>query len=802
MTTYSALGGDWGTPTDWSPATVPNSPDADVLLYQPAAAVTLASGGSYAVRSVSLSGDSLWVDGALQAAASVTLGAGASLTMDGGGLTASQILIGSGDTLRGSGTINGAVVDNGVIYAGAHTGPYYPANEIPESLVLNGDVSGSGMLEIGGGVSSVGSHAYSRGYGTITLNGASANPVLFEGGFGSLRLGAPSSYTGVISAENVAAFNIYYTVTAAFEIDLAGVSYASLTGFSYAAIANGGTLTVQTSSGAYALKFAAGFQASDFTFGGAGDLAITVTPKPIISGTVTGQHIDSTQTTQPFAHIQISDPLAPAQTSGYAEISVSGGAGTWSNIGSGFIGGNGDYYIDGNAAAVTAALQALVFTPTLSSINADAPQTLTFSLMFNDGAEPVVTDATTTVIVNPTTINISQPGVTINASGKTISFTAAAVYAAVNGDGDTISAPLGLPFAVTGVHDAVYLSNGQVHLGPRSDVSFVGGGDAVYGGGPGDTLGFTGGGDIAFVSNSFVYLGAGSDVVIVGDGDVANTAAAGDVMGFVGIGDLAEISNGAVYLGAGSNVVVLGDNDVANTAASGDVMGFVGTGDLAEISNGTVYLGAGSNVVVLGDNDVANTAAAGEVMGFVGGNETAEISNGTIYLGGATQVSVIGGGDVVNTAAAGDVVTFNGVSDVAEITDGTIYLAQGANVSILGDGDVAQASQPGATMTFTGAHDTAQVSNGTVGLRNASVALVGGNDTISLAHGFGTDTLYGFNASDGLQVSAQDFASAAEVLSRAFQSGADTVIVLDGDDSLRLSGVNVTSLSAWSVSVV
>ncbi|MFT5836997.1 MAG: hypothetical protein ACI9ZV_000499, partial [Candidatus Azotimanducaceae bacterium] len=128
---------------------------------------------------------------------------------------------------------------------------------------------------------------------------------------------------------------------------------------------------------------------------------------PMLSGTTTGAGITDKQTIQPFATVLITDldasiggvfaeqPQNVSVTFDPAYGTVSAPAMTMN--------GSGDYSISGTPAEVTAALRAIVFTPTENVIDYINPAffDLEFDLSINDGYTGGLVEDTTTVRITP-----------------------------------------------------------------------------------------------------------------------------------------------------------------------------------------------------------------------------------------------------------------------------------------------------------------------------------------------------------------------------------------------------------------
>jgi hypothetical protein len=89
---------------------------------------------------------------------------------------------------------------------------------------------------------------------------------------GTLQLDDPSAFSGTITEGGPDD-----------QIILAGVSYASVTGYAYVGSATGGTLTIDAGGTAYTLNFAGDFDTSSFSLSAGRQLFISSPPSLLIT---------------------------------------------------------------------------------------------------------------------------------------------------------------------------------------------------------------------------------------------------------------------------------------------------------------------------------------------------------------------------------------------------------------------------------------------------------------------------------------------------------------------------------------
>ena len=133
------------------------------------------------------------------------------------------------------------------------------------------------------------------------------------------------------------------------------------------------------------------------------------------SGAVADQAIKDDATVSPFQSMALSDPnAAPLET---LTVTLSAAAnGTLSNLDGGtFTGSTGTYTVSGSTAAVSTALQGLVFTPTAHQAAPDQTVTTTFTVAATDSLGATGSDGATSVVVTP----VAVPPMMVNNPGGT-----------------------------------------------------------------------------------------------------------------------------------------------------------------------------------------------------------------------------------------------------------------------------------------------------------------------------------------------------------------------------------------------
>ena len=193
--------GDWSDAADWVSGVVPSSTDDAVIANSP---VTV--DGTAVADSLTLNASYLTVSGSLTLGTSLALD-GSTLALSGGTLSAQSIITNNSGFLIGYGTASSAVIGDVDITAAGGT------------LKVQGSLAADqGNFTINGGA-------------VLELSNGTAAPILYDGTSATLKLDAPTAFTGAIE-----------DLVLGDAIDLAGITASSA---SY----SGTTLTVNETNG-------------------------------------------------------------------------------------------------------------------------------------------------------------------------------------------------------------------------------------------------------------------------------------------------------------------------------------------------------------------------------------------------------------------------------------------------------------------------------------------------------------------------------------------------------------------------
>jgi hypothetical protein len=338
--------------------------------------------------------------------------AGALSLSDEASLSVPELIVDLGGTIGGAGTINAPIANSGTIFAGLRLEPNSETGPGGE-LNIQGAVTGDGTIEI---IHGQGNYLFDA-TSTLELGGPDSNNVSFADGTGTLKLDDPSAFSGTITEGGPGD-----------QIILAGVSYASVTGYSYVGNAAGGTLTINAGGTAYTLNFVGDFNTSSFALS-AGPQLFTLSPPSLLikqGGPLTLSGMGSQSTTNTSAVTPFSFPAPPLHFVPGTRVTIqdvgdrtvtltvtlsSAPNGALSNLGGGaYDAQTGVYSVSGTPAAVTTALDGLAFTPTISDAPLGSTATTTFTIVVNDGIVPPVTDSTSSVVTTQALTPIAGGG--------------------------------------------------------------------------------------------------------------------------------------------------------------------------------------------------------------------------------------------------------------------------------------------------------------------------------------------------------------------------------------------------------
>ncbi len=457
------------------------------------------------------------------------------------------------------------------------------------------------------------------------------------------------------------------------------------------------TVTLQaTNTGTYSETITFAGTGSNANYSGAvaaDTLTVTgvVLSKPLITGISAGQTVIAGATLTPFATVAITDANV-GQTETVTITPSASGRGTFTNL-AGFVynATAGSYTDTGTAAAVTAAIDALVFTPTAS-----LTATTGFTLGVTDSDGVTATDSTTTVTASRT---LDFPANTPNYG---------------SGTGLTITLGANASLSFSGNANSFTLGTNDV-LAPQGNTNTVAAtaGDTIYLGAVSGDI-FTGAGfDVsasAAASFSIGGTGAGASDLVTGGGATVSVLA-GSAVQFYGDGYTITLNGTSTLAPSGNNntITATGTDNIWLGVVTGDTItgaGFVahvisgtsitiggngaGPSDLVAGTGGTIDVLANSTSTMYGDGNTI-TLGANSVLAPIGNNDMiAATSGNNIWLGPITGDTITGAGFAAHVVAGTSITVGGngtGSTDFVAGAGATIDVQAGSTVTAYGDGN-------------------------------------------------------------------------------------------------------------------
>jgi hypothetical protein len=543
--------------------------------------------------------------------------------------------------------------------------------------------------------------------------------------------------------------------------------------------------------------------------------ATAVNDVPVIAGTVGGQTVTDETTVSPLSGVSIGD-VDFGQTETVTVTLSNHLNGVLSNLGDGsYDGSTGVYTVTGSDAAVTTALDGLVFTPTAHQVVPGGSVATTFTIGVTDTAGGISSDSLTTIVstaVNdPPTITLPPVNTGVpNETGNTpfadlviadpdvghidtvtVTLSDAAGGTLSNLGGGTYDSLAGV-YSVTGTADAVTAALQGLAFTPAPPTTgFIRTtGFTVVVSGPGGTvsdsslsvtsaqqvLGLAGnptGNDAISVSpdgSTFnaPTLGQSNQAVVTAPSDGATytlpTGYQAEFLGGSANATLSDPSGGNALLvgnsgndtlmsGAGNDTILAGSGtNYLSASGSGDVIVAGGLSTVSVSGSGNLVLAGTGNTTV--SSGGANTSVFGSYNGTAG-NLTAALSgtDDLVSLGDSTgSVTTSGSGAFVQGGISGTTLTINDTGS-HDVFNG---LSSNEVATIGGSAAYLQGGTAGSTMTVvdTGTNDTinALASGMTVTASGSGLYVNGGSGPLSFVGGANASTIYG--SSTGSTVTA------------------------------------------------
>jgi plastocyanin len=454
-------------------------------------------------------------------------------------------------------------------------------------------------------------------------------------------------------------------------------------------------------------------------------IATAVPSMPTIDGTAQGQAISDATTFTPFSHVTIADAnFGQTET---VTLTLSAAAnGTLSNLAGGsYNAATGIYTDTGSAAAVTAALDGLIFTPTAHQVAPGQTVTTGFSLKVTDSAGASAADSTTTVTATAASIVSVAPPTPPPAIGGTIA-------AQHTSDSATLA-----PFSHVTITDP--------NIDQTETVTVILSAPAN------GTLSNLGGGSYNATTGTYSVAGSSTAVSTALDQLIfvptSQQVAAGQSVTTTFTVQDTDTAGATITDTTTSVTAVAAQTIGANTSWTDNRSGLAVTsrpGDTIDATN--------TSASVNFQNGGTITETAANYAATINGNDVTAWLNAT-----GDSITVTGSLDVV-TAHANDFVVANGVSNTVGTSDSTLSLTgsdlvygssdivnalgSATSITLFGDDNVVAATGSDASVTVSGSNNAANFRNpGTLTLNSAnSTVTINGNNVITWVNATG-DTI-------------------------------------------------------------